>query len=129
MDFNKFTKILHQLHTTGTLPSTFESKESKNERKDIETIELNDLAEELSKKVKNLLKEKKDDSNNNNDNNNHNDDDDDEWNFLLVDGFLLYVNQDVINELDIKLFVNANYDTLKNRRENRTGFVTMEGNV
>ncbi|CAB4374212.1 unnamed protein product [Rhizophagus irregularis] len=141
VDFNEFTKVLHQLRTTGTLPSTFQSKESKNERKDIETIELNDLAEELSKKVKNLLKEKKDDDNNNNDNNddnhnhnNHNhhnhhndDDDDDEWNILLVDGFLLYVDQDVINELDTKLFVNASYDTLKTRRENRSVYVTIEG--
>ncbi|RGB38373.1 P-loop containing nucleoside triphosphate hydrolase protein [Rhizophagus diaphanus] len=111
VDFNKFTKVLHQLRTTGTLPSTFQSKE-----------------------IKNSLKEKKDDNDNNDDNhhnhhNHHNDDDDDddEWNILLVDGFLLYVNQDVINELDTKLFVNASYDTLKTRRENRAGYVTIEG--
>lgn len=99
------------------------------------------MAEELSKKVKNLLKEKKDDDNDNNDNNddnhNHNNhnhhnhhnnnNDDDEWNILLVDGFLLYVDQDVINELDTKLFVNASYDTLKTRRENRSVYVTIEG--
>ncbi|RIA84253.1 P-loop containing nucleoside triphosphate hydrolase protein [Glomus cerebriforme] len=118
IDFNSFVKVLHQLRTTGTLPSTFNSKESKNERKDIETIELNSLAKELSEKVENLLKE------------NHGkekDDDDDEWNFLLVDGFLLYVNQDIMNELDIKLFVNARYDTLKHRRETRSGYVTLEG--
>ena len=87
MDFASFIKTLHQLRTTGTLPSTFFSKESKYERKDIEAMELNTLVKELSERVENLLKEKGGDN---------------EWNFLLVDGFLLYVNQDVINELDIK---------------------------
>jgi nicotinamide/nicotinate riboside kinase len=84
-------------------------------------MELNNLAKELSKRVENLLNNKDDDEKNNNKN------DDDEWNFLLVDGFLLYVNQDVINELDIKLFVSANYDTLKDRRENRSVYITIEG--
>ncbi|PKY38050.1 hypothetical protein RhiirA4_281937, partial [Rhizophagus irregularis] len=109
VDFNEFTKVLHQLRTTGTLPSTFQSKENDD----------------------NDNNDNNDDNHQNHHNHNHNhhngDDDDDEWNILLVDGFLLYVNQDVINELDTKLFVNASYDTLKTRRENRSVYVTIEG--
>src|SRR5688572_7568399 len=75
-------------------------------------MELNTLFKDLSERVKNLLNEVGGDN---------------EWNFLWVDGFLLCVNQDVINELDIKLFVKADYDTLKNRRENRGDYITIEG--
>jgi len=70
------------------------------------------LVKELSERVRNLLKENGEEN---------------EWSFLFVDGFLLYVNQDIIDELDIKLFVKAKYETLKHRRENRAGYITIEG--
>ncbi|CAI2166280.1 17371_t:CDS:2 [Funneliformis geosporum] len=113
IDFESFVRTLCHLRTTGTLPPTFFSKENKNERIEVESVELNNLVTELSDRVMNLLKEfgeKKD-----------------EWSFLFVDGFLLYVDQDVINELDIKLFVKTKREILKRRREARSGYVTMEG--
>jgi nicotinamide/nicotinate riboside kinase len=61
---------------------------------------LDNLVKELNYKVQNVLSEKKK-----------------ELNFVLVDGFLLYINSDVVKELDIKLFLEADYDTLKKRRE------------
>ena len=45
----------------------------------------------------------------------------------LVDGFLLYSDQAVIDELDIRLFVRAPYERLKVRREGRAGYATLEG--
>lgn len=45
----------------------------------------------------------------------------------LVDGFLLYSNPTVVNELDIRLLVRAPYEKLKARREARSGYVTIEG--
>lgn len=45
----------------------------------------------------------------------------------LVDGFLLYSDPGVIEELDIRLLVRAPYGKLKARREARSGYVTLEG--
>jgi nicotinamide/nicotinate riboside kinase len=54
---------------------------------DIKSIELDNLVKELNDQVWNVLS-----------------DTEKELNFVLVDGFLLYINSDVIKELDIKLF-------------------------
>lgn len=64
----------------------------------------------------------------------------------LVDGFLLYwypvsnirlfmpfvanpvaPTQDIVHELDVRLFLRVSYDTLKARRENRFGYHTAGG--
>jgi len=45
----------------------------------------------------------------------------------FVDGFLLYMREDVIRELDIRLLVRAPYERLKARREARNGYVTLDG--
>ncbi|PKC60993.1 P-loop containing nucleoside triphosphate hydrolase protein [Rhizophagus irregularis] len=101
LDFSSFINSLYNLRTSPTFIKSFKSK--KNHLIDnIESDELNDLIKELNDQVQNIL------SNNNNDN---------ELNFVIVDGFLLYINSDVIKELDIKIFLEADYDTLKKRRE------------
>ena len=46
----------------------------------------------------------------------------------FVDGFLLYSDPNVVNELDIRLLVRAPYEILKARREARSGYVTIDGN-
>lgn len=45
----------------------------------------------------------------------------------LVDGFFLYSNAAVIEELDIRFLIRAPYQKLKARREARSGYVTLEG--
>ena len=45
----------------------------------------------------------------------------------FVDGFLLYSDSDVTKELDIRLLLRAPYDKLKARREERSGYVTLDG--
>ena len=47
----------------------------------------------------------------------------------IIDGFLLYSeSMHSIRELfDVKLFLRTDYATAKSRRENRTGYVTLEG--
>ncbi|KAJ3103752.1 ribosylnicotinamide kinase [Phlyctochytrium bullatum] len=46
---------------------------------------------------------------------------------VLVDGFLLYDDPDVYDALDLRLFLYAGRETLQERREKRTGYVTLEG--
>ncbi|KAF4599734.1 ribosylnicotinamide kinase [Pleurotus pulmonarius] len=42
----------------------------------------------------------------------------------LVDGFLLYWNQDVVDQLDVKFFLRVPHDALKKRRHDRHGYHT-----
>ncbi|KDQ28011.1 hypothetical protein PLEOSDRAFT_158119 [Pleurotus ostreatus PC15] len=45
----------------------------------------------------------------------------------LVDGFLLYWNHDVVDQLDVKFFLRVPHDALKKRRHDRHGYHTAEG--
>jgi len=43
----------------------------------------------------------------------------------LVDGFLLYWDEDVINQLDVRIFLRAPHEVRKKRREERYGNVDV----
>ncbi|TPX57795.1 hypothetical protein PhCBS80983_g03573 [Powellomyces hirtus] len=45
----------------------------------------------------------------------------------LIDGFLLYASEAIFQQLDIKVFVTAQYGTLEARRAARTGYMTSGG--
>ena len=47
----------------------------------------------------------------------------------IIDGFLLYSEKmrSIRDVFDVKLFLRTDYATAKHRRENRTGYVTLEG--
>ncbi|KAI0279528.1 P-loop containing nucleoside triphosphate hydrolase protein [Russula aff. rugulosa BPL654] len=45
----------------------------------------------------------------------------------LVDGFLLYWDQEIVDTLDAKIFLRVPYDVLKKRRSERSGYATAEG--
>ncbi|KAL0956210.1 hypothetical protein HGRIS_002367 [Hohenbuehelia grisea] len=47
----------------------------------------------------------------------------------LVDGFLLYWNRDVFDQLDVKFFLRVPHDVLKHRRHERHGYHTAEGSL
>ncbi|KAI0256448.1 P-loop containing nucleoside triphosphate hydrolase protein [Lactifluus subvellereus] len=44
----------------------------------------------------------------------------------LVDGFLLYWDQEVVDTLDTRIFLRVPYDVLKERRSERSGYATAE---
>ncbi|ABN68671.2 uridine kinase activity [Scheffersomyces stipitis CBS 6054] len=46
---------------------------------------------------------------------------------VLVDGFMLFHDREIIQLFDVKLFFHASFETLKNRRESRKGYNTVEG--
>ncbi|KAH0614647.1 uncharacterized protein H6S33_000283 [Morchella sextelata] len=47
----------------------------------------------------------------------------------VVDGFLLFHDEEVLGRLDLGMFLRAPYDKAKQRREARTGYVTIEGSI
>lgn len=47
--------------------------------------------------------------------------------FIIIEGFLLFCDADVCDNIDNKFFVNASRQVLKERRESRKGYVTLQG--
>ncbi|KAK9494935.1 P-loop containing nucleoside triphosphate hydrolase protein [Lipomyces doorenjongii] len=47
--------------------------------------------------------------------------------FCIVDGFLLFNDDVITKQLDIKFLLRAPYESLKKRREARSGYATIEG--
>ncbi|KAI8082177.1 P-loop containing nucleoside triphosphate hydrolase protein [Thamnidium elegans] len=47
--------------------------------------------------------------------------------FVIVEGFLLFCDADVCANLDNKFFVTASREVLKERRESRPGYQTLQG--
>ena len=109
IDFPQFLSTINHIHQTGTIPSSHDSKENQNVT---QHVPLNDdrLVVNLKQKMSDVI-----------------DRSGEECIFALVDGFMLYWNMDVVKMLDVKLFVKAEYDLLKRRREIRLGYVTIEG--
>lgn len=52
----------------------------------------------------------------------------DQYHIVLVDGIMLYhEDSPLLDLLDLKLFISAPYEALKERRESRAGYATIEG--
>jgi uridine kinase len=51
----------------------------------------------------------------------------DNWKFILIDGFLLYWEKEIFKEIDLKFFIQADYEILKERRNSRSKYITLEG--
>lgn len=46
---------------------------------------------------------------------------------LIVDGFMLYPDDELLSLFDLPILLRGSYNTLKGRREARSGYVTLEG--
>lgn len=46
---------------------------------------------------------------------------------LIVDGFMLYHDQEMLSNFDVPILLRGSYKALKERREQRSGYVTLEG--
>lgn len=44
--------------------------------------------------------------------------------YILADGFLMLYDEESVKEFDVKLLVREDYETLKRRREERSGYVS-----
>lgn len=98
-------EVLEHARTTGDLPSEFESKEETNELGPSRVDD--DVVDRMREKVSKPLANTK---------------------FIVVDGIMLYhEGSPLLNDFDIKFFLDAPYDVLKKRREARKGYATLEG--
>ncbi|ORY92287.1 hypothetical protein BCR43DRAFT_532698 [Syncephalastrum racemosum] len=106
LDFKKLKKTIQYVRQHAQLPEGSRSNEEKNTHDGSRHFG-STAATSLAKILKNL--------------------NDEDTVFLIVDGFMLYWDQDIYTDLDSKIFITASYDTLKYRRENRQGYSTAEG--
>ncbi|CDH57614.1 nicotinamide riboside kinase [Lichtheimia corymbifera JMRC:FSU:9682] len=104
LDFDKLNECVHYAIEHCKLPEGFVSKEEENKH-DGSTQVSKHVLEGLSKLATAL----------------------EDTLFLIVDGFMLYWDQELYQQFDCKIFITASYTTLKTRRESRQGYVTTEG--
>lgn len=106
-DLAYMQKVIQAVRETGTLPSTFDSKEETN------TLGKTNVTDEQLHQVKQKLVSSKSTEN---------------TLYVIIDGIMLYHDpQFLIPYLDLAIFLRAPYETLKTRREARNGYVTLEG--
>jgi nicotinamide/nicotinate riboside kinase len=109
LDLDLLEKALDFIKTHGFLPPNLESKEDKNDvgESGVDRQRVAELKEAAHKEPK---------ANSN-------------VPVFIIDGFLLFSEEmKQIRELfDVKLFLRANHKTVKQRREARSGYVTLEG--
>ena len=105
-------KFLKEVKDTGTIPDWHKSHDHLNEQKDVPVKEgvfarwkgkFDKLAKQFEERGETVI-----------------------WG--LVDGFLLYWDEEVIDSLDARIFLRVSYDVLKQRRHERHGYHTA-GNL
>ncbi|KAI9664343.1 MAG: ribosylnicotinamide kinase [Alyxoria varia] len=108
IDLVKFRKTLQHIHVHGALPNDLNPKEDENITvpKGVDYF----VIFECRERAKELIG-------------------DHSGPIFFVDGFLLYAQsmKDVWSQFDLKLFLRADFEDVKARREARTGYVTLEG--
>ncbi|GJJ06036.1 hypothetical protein Clacol_000223 [Clathrus columnatus] len=106
IDWPRLAHFLHDIKQTGVIPESHKSHDHLNENKPvpIEDKLLNEWKSKSEEIVGTKPKEK--------------------IIWAILDGFLMYWHQDVIDQLDIRLFLRVPNDVLKQRRHERHGYHT-----
>ncbi|KAL5528057.1 NRK1 [Sanghuangporus sanghuang] len=108
IDWPRMRKFLREVKQTGMVPDWHKSHDHLNEQKDIPVDEVTSsrwkdkfdlLSKQSEERGETII-----------------------WG--LVDGFLLYWDEEVINLLDARIFLRVSYDVLKQRRQERHGYHT-----
>lgn len=104
-DLDYMKKVLHHLKETGQFPEEFKSLEDTSSNGPVQVSE-----EELESAIAKLNQVELPNRT------------------VIVEGIMLYhQGSSVVDELDQRLFLRAPYEDLKQRREGRAGYVTIEG--
>lgn len=108
VDFEEFSRFITYVKThRGQFPPNFKSNEESNVHDGSKLISV-----EASAQLKQILKPFLTNE---------------DVVFVFVDGFMLYWDEQVSQQLDCKISFTGSYATLKSRREKRQGYHTLEG--
>ncbi|KZT65959.1 P-loop containing nucleoside triphosphate hydrolase protein [Daedalea quercina L-15889] len=113
VDWPRMIKTLKKVKETGVIPPEHRSHDHLNEQRDVpidravserwkETF--TQIAREHEERGERLI-----------------------W--VIVDGFLLYWHPEIVEQLDVRLFLRVPHDVLKQRRHERHGYHTAEGSL
>jgi nicotinamide/nicotinate riboside kinase len=108
IDWPRLVDFLRTFKKTGEFPKGHNSHDHLNEQKDVP------ITEQVRGRWTAQFDKIAEDSRNNGE----------ELIWALVDGFLLYWNQDVIDQLDVRVFLRVPADVLRQRRHDRHGYHT-----
>ncbi|KAH7912288.1 P-loop containing nucleoside triphosphate hydrolase protein [Hygrophoropsis aurantiaca] len=110
IDWPRLTKFLKAVKQDGKIPPGHISHDHLNEQKDAPIPD--DVFERLHAEFKHITEEKEKLG--------------EKIIWGILDGFLLYWHQEVIDELDARIFLRVPHDVLKKRREERQIYFTAE---
>nr|GAT57771.1 fumarate reductase [Mycena chlorophos] len=105
IDWPRLVEFLRTVKATGEIPADHRSHDHLNEQKDVP------IPPELRDQWTAVFQQR--------------DTEDVVWAFL--DGFLLYWHPEVIEQLDVRIFLRVPHDVLRARRHERHGYHTAEG--
>lgn len=107
IEFDRFLNIiLYTKKNNGKLPDGYDSREENNVHDGSNQLD-EATAQELQQKLSPLIEK--------------------DSRFVIVDGFMLYWDKKVMDQLDCKISLMTSYATLKSRREERQGYHTEGG--
>ncbi|KAF9964475.1 ribosylnicotinamide kinase [Mortierella alpina] len=112
IDFQALTTTLGHVKEHGRFPDGFDSLEEKNPvgSKETPLPVSQEILDALKKDILDQIPEHERDR----------------TKFVILDGFILYVDETLRRTLDVKFFLTAPYQILKERRESRKGYATLE---
>lgn len=108
IQWDRMAAVLSKVRTTGEIPPDHRSHEHLNEQKEVPVRpgviekwaeEFQRIGEEREKRGEKVI-----------------------W--VLLDGFLLYWNREVVNQIDVRVLLRAPHDVLRQRRLERHGYHT-----
>ncbi|KAK2467856.1 hypothetical protein APHAL10511_000151 [Amanita phalloides] len=106
IDWPRLASFLRQVKATGVIPNDHRSHDHLNEQKEIPISGL--CRQKWISEFGALGKE---------------------VSWVIVDGFLLYWDTEVVEQLDTRILLRVPYDVLKQRRHERHGYHTAEGSL
>ncbi|KAH7923396.1 P-loop containing nucleoside triphosphate hydrolase protein [Leucogyrophana mollusca] len=113
IEWPRLVKFLKDVKADGKIPPDHKSHDHLNEQKDVPISD--ESFARLRAEFERIAEEKKSAG--------------EEVVWGLVDGFLLYWHQEVIDQLDVRIFLRVPHDVLKQRRHERHGYHTAEGSL
>jgi len=114
IDWPRMVSFLRHVKATGEIPPDHRSHDHLNEQKDIPIP--TDVRDRWVTVFEGLAAQRSADG-------------DEEIVWGLVDGFLLYWNLEVIEQLDVRIYLRVPHDVLRQRRHERHGYHTAEGTL